>query len=77
MSRFHQTPTGPAPYTPEQEAARDAEEAQDALDRAVKDAAAAQEAGEIDPIKAALAGPDPLTAAQVKRALRYLFKRNS
>lgn len=32
MARFHATAQGPVPFTPEEEAARDAEEAQAALD---------------------------------------------
>lgn len=77
MPRHHATPAGNVPFTPVEEVARDAEAAQNAVDRAAKDAADATEVSEIDPIKAALLGPDPLTAAQIKRALRYLFKRNS
>ena len=36
MARFHATAEGPVPFTPEEEAARDAEEAQWASERAIE-----------------------------------------
>lgn len=42
--RYHTTSAGNIPFTAEEEAARDAEEAQAALDKAAQDAIAAQEA---------------------------------
>jgi hypothetical protein len=81
MPRFHATPTGPRPYTAEEEAARDAEEAADAAERKARaDAerarleAEAAEAVELAPIRAALEADRDLDRAQLRRALRYLFR---
>jgi len=44
MTRFHATDKGNVPFTPEEELARDAEEAQAAIDKAAADKAQANEA---------------------------------
>jgi hypothetical protein len=81
MPRFHATPTGPVPYTAEEEAARDAEEAADAAERkALADAerarleAEAADAAELAPIREALAADRDLTREQLRRALRHLLR---
>jgi hypothetical protein len=73
MSRFHVTPTGPVPYTPAEESARDAEEAADAVARQSREQAEARDAESLAPIRAALSADTELSPAQLRRLLRHLL----
>lgn len=75
MPRFHATPTGPVPFTPAEEIARDAEESQDAADRQARSDAELAEQNALAPIRAALLADIDPTPAQLRRLLRYMLKK--
>lgn len=65
MKRFHATPSGPVPFTPEEEAARDAEEA----------AGKEPEDDDIADIRDVLRTDRSLTPGQLNRVLQHLLAR--